>query len=113
MFQMAHLLMMENKSANSFCRSYGLDKNLTFKYELDLDPTWTNVLYGTPKHDGKQYCQIILKSIQNCRSYGRDKFGRTHTRTLYCHWDKYVSLIASGLDKNLENQVKNILKNGW
>ena len=75
-------------------RSYGLDENLTFKYDLDLGPTRTNVSNVTSTCDGEQLCQIILKSIHNCRSYGPDKFGWTdgcteacthghmHTRTL-------------------------------
>ena len=84
------------------CRSYGPDKNLTFKYDLDLGPTSTNVSNSTSALDGEQLCQIILKSIQNCRSYGPDKFGRTdiHMHTPNCHCDNYVSLTASGLDKN-------------
>ena len=32
---------------------------------------------GTSTCDGEQLCQIILKFIHNCRSYGPDKFGRT------------------------------------
>ena len=34
----------------------------------------------------KNNCQINLKSIHNCRSYGPDKFGWTdaHTLNFYC-----------------------------
>ena len=38
-------------------------------------------LNGTCTRDGEQLCQIILKSIHNCRSYGPDKFGRMDART--------------------------------
>ena len=54
--------------------------------------------------DGERKCQIIAKSIRNCRSYGLDKFGRTdaHTNTHKpnCYCNNYVSLTASGLSKN-------------
>ena len=62
------------------CRSYGLDKNLTFKCDLDLGPIWTNISNCTSTY-GEQLCQIILKSIHNCRSYGPDKIGLTHAST--------------------------------
>ena len=39
---------------------------LTFRYDLDLQPTWTNV-------SNVQLCQSILESIQKCRRYGSDK----------------------------------------
>ena len=44
-------------------------KNMTFKYDLDLGPTRTNVSNSTSTHDGEQLCHIILKSIHNYRSY--------------------------------------------
>ena len=43
--QMAHVLKVENNCANLYlksiqnCRRYGLDKNLTFKRDLDIWPT--------------------------------------------------------------------------
>ena len=40
---------------------------------FDLDPTWTNVSNGTSTHDGEQLGKFLLKSIQNCMSYGLDK----------------------------------------
>ena len=40
---------------------------------FDLGPTCTNVSNGTSTHDGEQLYKFILKSIQNCRSYGPDK----------------------------------------
>ena len=55
------------------CRSYGPDKlnlwpfyHLTFKCDLDLHPTWTNV-------SNEQLCQIILKSMYKGRSYTLNK----------------------------------------
>ena len=36
---------------------------------------------GTSTRDGEQLCQIILKSIYNCGSYGADKVRRTDART--------------------------------
>jgi len=51
------------------CRSYGPDKlnlcqyHLTFNCDLDLGPTWKNISNGTSTHQGKQSCQIILKSM--------------------------------------------------
>ena len=52
------------------CRSYDLDilnllqfYHLTFKCDLDLQPTWINVSNGTVTRQGKQLCQIILKSM--------------------------------------------------
>ena len=50
---------------------------------------------------------IILKPIHNCRSYGPDKLERIngHTdNTPNCHYDTYVSLTTSGLDKKLHKQ---------
>ena len=62
------------------CRSYGTDKlnllpfyHLTFKCDLDLPHTWINVSNGTATPQGEQLCQIILKSMHNCMSYGWDK----------------------------------------
>ena len=47
--------------------------HLTFKCDLDLQPTWTNVQSGTSTPQGQQLCQIILKSMHKCRSNGQDK----------------------------------------
>ena len=58
------------------CRRYSPDKlnHLSFSCDLDLQPTWTNVSNGTVTHQEEQLCQIILKSMHQCRSYGADKF---------------------------------------
>ena len=37
--------------------------HLTFKCDLDIQLTWTNV-------SNEQLCQIILKPMRKCRSYG-------------------------------------------
>ena len=62
------------------CRSYGPDKlklwplcHLTFKCDLDLQPTWANVSTGTSAFQREQLCHIILKPMHKCRSYGPDK----------------------------------------
>ena len=62
------------------CRSYGPDilnlwpfYHLTFKCDIDLQTTWTNISNGTSTPHGEQLCQIILKSMYKGRSYGQDK----------------------------------------
>ena len=47
--------------------------HLTFKCDLDLPHTWINVSNGTATPQREQLCQIILKSMHKCRSYGWDK----------------------------------------
>ena len=76
------------------CRSYGPHKHsfwpfyhLTFKCDLDLQPTWTNVSNGISTPRGQQLCQYILKSMHKCTSHGPDKsrcmdLMHTHTHTL-------------------------------
>ena len=61
------------------CTSYGPDKlnlwpfyHLTFKCDLDLQPTWTNVSNGTSPSRRQQLCKI-LKSMHKCTNYGPDK----------------------------------------
>ena len=70
------------------CTSYGPDKNLTSKCDLDLGNTWTNITNDTSTCDREELCQIILKSIHNC-SYGLDKFGQTHI-----HWTAVVTTMS-------------------
>ena len=62
------------------CIRYSSDKiklwsfyHLTFKFYLDLQPTWTNVSNDTATPKGEQLCQIILKSMQKCIGFGPDK----------------------------------------
>ena len=62
------------------CASYGPYKlnlwslyPLTFKCDLDLQRTWTNVLNGTFIPPGEQLCQMILKSLHKCKSYCQGK----------------------------------------
>ena len=40
-----------------------------------------NVSNGTSPSQGQQLCQIVLKSMHYCTSYGPDKSGRTHAYT--------------------------------
>ena len=49
--------------------------HLTFKCDLDLQPTQTNVSNGTTTPQGKYLtvCKLILKSMHKYRSYGLDK----------------------------------------
>ena len=84
------------------CRSHGPDKNLTFKCNFDLGPTWTYVWNGTCTRDGEQLCQTFwnLSTIVKVMVRTKSKDGRTHARIPNCHCDSYVSLTASGLDKN-------------
>ena len=81
MFQMNNCAKLHCilKSMHKY-RNYGPDKlnlwpfyNLTIKCDLDLQPTWTNVLNCTSTPQGEQLCQIILKIMHKCRSYGPDK----------------------------------------
>ena len=110
------LLILTNNCAKSFRNScinvqvmarassiYDHLNHLTFKFHLDLQPNWTNVSFGTSTTQG----QIILKSMCKCTSYGPDKLGWVHTCTRHAHtpnWScntyMYVSLTATGLDKN-------------
>ena len=67
-----------------------------------------NVSNDTSPSQGQQLCQIVLKSMHYCTSYGPDKCGWTHGRT-HIHRTKIVTtacmsrLPASGLDN----------KKGW
>ena len=84
MFQMALLLLKKNTCANYFeimhkCRSYGPDKlhlgpfyHLTFKFDIALKYTLTNVSNGTSTGQGEYLCHIILKFMHKCKSYGPD-----------------------------------------
>ena len=94
------------------CRSDGLDKlslwrfyHLTITCDLDLQPTWTNVSNGTYTPQGQLLCQIILKSMHKCISYGPDKSGstrgctHTHAHTMNKNFNNYVSLTTRGLEK--------------
>jgi hypothetical protein len=57
---------------------------------------------------------FIWKFLHAQRRYGIDKFGcthaRTHTQTLNNHYDNYIKLSASGLDKNPLTTKHNISK---
>ena len=66
-------------------------QELWFRQKFDLVPTWMNVANGTSTHDGEELCQIILKSIHNCRR----KDGPTHAHTPNCPSDNYVTLKAT------------------
>ena len=86
MFQMALLLTKKNNYARLFwnpCINVEVMARTSsiychfiiwpFKCDLDLPHAWINVSNGTATSQGKQLCQIILKSMHNCRSYDWDK----------------------------------------
>ena len=77
------------------CWSYGPDKlnlwpfhNLTFKCDLDLKPTSTNVSNSTSTPQGKKLSQIFLKSLHKCTSYGLDKLNLRY----FIIWPSSVTL---------------------
>ena len=84
MFQMA-LLLLKKYYAKIFwnpcinvevmARTSSIMTILSFvlKCDLNLQPTWRNVSNGTTTPQREQLCQIILKSMHKCGSYGLDK----------------------------------------
>ena len=73
------LCQIISKSMNKYT-SYGPDNlnlwpfyHLAFKCDLDRQPYWTNVSNRTSSPQGEQLCQIILKSMHKCTSYGPEK----------------------------------------
>ena len=42
-------------------------------YDLDLQPTQTNLSNGTTTPQGEHLCNINLKSMHKCTSHGPDK----------------------------------------
>ena len=102
------------------CRSYGLEKlilwpfyHLTFKWDLDLQHTWINTSNDTSSQ-GEQLCQIILKSMHKCRSYGPDKLNLWpfYHLTFKCDLDFQPTWtnVSMGLLLLKENNVPNYLK---
>ena len=103
------------------CRRYGPDKlnlwpfyHLTFKCDLDLQLTWTNVSNGTATLQKEQLCQIILKSMHTWRSHGPDKlslwpFYHWTFVTLTFHLPEEVFQIALILHK--ENNCAKLFEN--
>ena len=47
--------------------------HLTFQCDIDLQPTYINVLNGTSPSRRQQLCKIILKSMHKCTNYCPDK----------------------------------------
>ena len=95
MFQMAHLFLRGTNSAQFYlnpCINVRVMLRTSSIHVLDhfglyfTPVTFTfnlpkNVSNGTSPTQGQQLCQIVLKSMHYCTSYGLDKFGRTHVRT--------------------------------
>ena len=63
--------------------------HLTFKCDLDLHSTWPNFSNGTATPHEEQLCQIILKSMHKCTSYGPDSSIYNH----FIIWPSSVTLI--------------------
>ena len=96
MFQLAYLLIMENNCAHLY---WNPSKIVGVMVQTKIWPLSVSLTLGLPEqmfqmahlHVMEQLCQItcILKSIHNCRSYGRDKFKSTHT----CNYTRiYIEL---------------------
>ena len=96
LFQMALLLLKGNNCAKSFWNpcinvqvymlrqaQYMYLTILTFIWPLWPWPSTYLKKFsnGISPPQGQQLCQIVLKSMHYCTSYGLDKFGRTHGRT--------------------------------
>ena len=99
------------------CTSYAPDKLNTCIWpfwpifdpcDLDLQPTYKNVSNGTTSTQRQKLCQIVLKSMHYCTSYGPDKSARMPGRT-HIHWTKIVTTMSrlseSRLDKKLSCKV--------
>ena len=114
MFQTAILLSKENTCAKLFWNPciyvVVMAQKSSFMWPSSVTLTFNlpkNVSNGTSPPKGQQLCQIILKAMHKCRSYGPDKSGRTHARTraqcAHTKLSKKVTAMsrftASGLDK--------------
>ena len=108
---MALLLLKENISAKLFLNPrinvevMAPDKlnlwpfyHLSFKSDLELQPTQAKVSNDTTTPQGENLCQTILKSIHKCRSYGLDK-------RMYDHFIIWPSSVT--LTFNLPKKVSN------
>ena len=56
---------------------------------LTFKPTQRNISNGTSPPQGQQLCQIHLKSMHYCTSFGPDKSGQTHG-PMHIHRTKIV-----------------------
>ena len=100
MFQRTLLILKENDCAKLFwspgitvgVMSWTSSIYVTFKCDLDLQPTWKNVSNDTSPPQERQQCQIFLKSMHECRSQGLEKSGCMHTHTPNKNCNSYVSL---------------------
>ena len=70
--------------------------HLTFKCDLDLQPTQTNVSHGTTTPQGEHLSKIILRSMHKCRS-------KAQTSSIYDHF--IISLSSVTLTFNLPKQM--------
>ena len=70
--------------------------HLTFKCDLELQPTWTKISGGTSTPLGQQLCHNILKSMRKCTTYGPDKLSL---------WPFIIWLSSGTLTFNLPEQM--------
>ena len=110
-----HLCHINFKSVHE-CGSYGQDRlnvwpfyNLTFKCDRDLQLTWTDVSTGTSTPQGEQLCEVNLKSIYKCRSYGPEKLNLWPFRhlTFKCGLDLQTIWI------NISMTLLLLMENNW
>ena len=122
MFQMALLPLEGNNCAKLFwnlcinVQVMARTSSIHVYGHFDLYLTPVTLTFNLPQNVSngtspqvQQLCQIVLKSMHYCTSYGSDKSGRTHGRT-HIHRTKIVTtksrLPASGLDKNDSKSVQ-------
>ena len=66
------------------------------KFDLDLQPTST-ISNGISTPQGEHLCQIILKSMHRCTSYGSDKSRWMHAQTTHRHQTEVVTTMSRSL----------------
>ena len=112
-FQMILLLLKDNNCAKLFwnwCINVEVMARTSsiydpfIKFDLNLQPTCTNVSNGTSTPQGEQLWQIVLKSMHTYTSFGPNKSWRMYAHSMHAHdalnSKFYVLLTASWLDKN-------------
>ena len=125
-FQMALLLIKENNCAKLFWNPYTNVQVMTWTSSIyDHFTIWPssvpltfnvpekNVSSGTSTPQGEQLCQIILKFMHKCRSYGPDKSGwtqaqHTHRQCMHIHKLKLLQLCLAH-----HKRTKTVSKAKW
>ena len=126
-WQMALLLVKENNCARLFWNpcinvewpgqaQFMTILSLTFKCDLDFQPTWKKkVSNGTSPPQGQHLCKIILKSMHKCRSYGLDKSRWMHSCMNYCihiHRTKIVTAMSGSPKAHLTKIITDLVSFG-